>query len=324
MIFMLVAALIVASPVSAQVQNDAYDPSPARQSQNPPKKKKKGSGDNTVTLGLEFSPMIPTSLFGSTNRSVVNSINLPDYKKSFRFAVDPVFSYRFGASIRFDIFKIKKMALSNQFALYTGLYYNQRQFRIRISDETNPNESIVKVQDSYKFTSYEIPIMGQLQLRASERIWMSVATGLGLELYPSHVYVPTGAEQNKGKAGYYLSYTAKKALIVPAFKANFGVEYRTEKAGFFHISATYHLPLPYMADNYLEYQNENGDPNNPALGQLINPYSSADKPYGDPNRPIRLNGMYLSLDLKYFFVPSKRVIETEPLYNRRPKKKPVR
>jgi hypothetical protein len=278
--------------------------------EEPPRKpkKKNPNSNNLVTLGIEVTPILPTGIFSKGGASQTNQA------EKVQFEVLPTFSYRFGASIRYDLLSIKGMKLNNQFSLYSGIFYNQRQFNVRINDVSDLTQTISLVKDDFKYTTYEIPFMGQLQLRTGEKIWTNVGAGLGLEVSPSQVYVPTNYQQNQGKDGYYFIYTARKFYVLPSFKAQIGVEFRTDKSGYFHIGACYNLPLPRLADSFCEYW-RNGDNGAP---YAIFPSGSG----SDANLPIAVSGMYFGIDLKYFFKPGKPIVkEEEPYYKRNSTKK---
>lgn len=280
---------------SVWIQTEAVQAQAPVQQSRPKKKKNPPSDKNFVSFGVEVSPIVPTTLFNSSTTQMTNEA------EKIRFTVKPMVSYRFGGSLRFDIFNIKKMKLGNMFTINTGIFYTQRAFRVGVDDVSNPVMDSALVSDRFRFVSYEIPLMLQLHLQASNKVWVNFAIGTGAEFYPSQVYTKAG---EPGKDGYYLQYTARKFLLLAPLKASFGVEYRTEKSGYFGIGASISRPIPYMADTYFEYWRGNG-----AASYQITPN-------GDINRPMRTQGMFLSIDFRYYFQPSRHEREKVPSYIR--------
>ena len=257
---------------------------------------------NFISFGLEVSPIIPTTLFNRSDTRIENQT------EGIRFTLDPLISYRFGGSLRFDIFNFKKLKLGNMFTINTGIFYTQRAFRIRVDDISNPVADSSLISNRFRFISYEIPLMLQLHLQASDKIWVNFAVGTGAEFFPSQVFTREGEE---GKEGHFLQYTARKFLVLAPLKASFGVEYRTEKSGYFGIGASISRPMPYMADTYMEYVKTEGN-------ESYNVYPFGSK--ADENIPVRNQGMYLSVDFRYYFQPTRPEREYVPGYMRDRKK----
>lgn len=261
------------------------------------------SRKNFVSFGFEASPIIPTTLFNAAGTRIEYADSLG---YNTRFTLRQNMSYRFGASLRFDIFNFKKMQLGNMFTFNTGIFYTNRSYRVFVDDVTNPVEERSLIDDRFKFVSYEIPLMLQLHLQASEKIWVNFAMGTGLEFYPFHVTTSTEDYEDgpkNGHAGYYRQYTARKFLLLAPLKASFGAEYRTEKSGYFGLGISISRPMPYMADTYLEYWNQ------PQGGT---PYQVT--PYGDIDKTMRNQGMFLSVDFRYYFQPSRNEKTAVPSY----------
>jgi len=266
------------------------------------KTKTEVSRKNFVSFGIEISPIIPTTLFNASSTQFTNEA------ENIRFSLKPMLSYRFGGALRFDIFNFKKLQLGNMFTFNTGIFYTQRSFRVAIHDVSNPVEDVPLISDRFRYTSFEVPLMLQLHLQASNKIWVNFALGTGIEFFPSQVYTTQGDE---GKEGYYLQYTARKFLVLAPLKASFGVEYRTEKSGYFGIGASISRPMPYMADTYLEYWKRDGSD-----VYAVSPYASK----AENNRPMVNQGMFLSIDFRYYFQPSRNEKEVVPSYIRDRKK----
>jgi hypothetical protein len=253
---------------------------------------------NFVSFGLEVSPIIPTGLFNRSLSRVENQ------SEQLTFSLDPLLSYRFGGALRFDVFNFRRLKFGNMFTFNTGIYYNRRAFRVEVRDVSNPVEDQLLISDRFRYISYEIPLMLQLHLQASQTIWVNFALGTGAEFYPSQVYTKQG---ESGKEGFFLQYTARKFLILAPLKASFGAEYRTEKSGYFGLGVSISRPMPYMADTYLEYWKNSGQET-----YAVYPYGSK----ADENLPVRNQGMFLSVDFRYYFQPSRHEREKVPSYIR--------
>lgn len=263
------------------------------------KKEKDETRDrNFVSFGLEVSPIIPTGLFNRSLSQVENQ------NEQLKFSLDPLLSYRFGGALRFDVFNFRRLKLGNMFTFNTGIYYNRRAFRVEVRDVSNPVEDNLLISNRFRYISYEVPLMLQLHLQASEKIWVNFALGTGLEFFPSQVFTKQGEQ---GKEGFFLQYTARKFLILAPLKASFGAEYRTEKSGYFGLGVSISRPMPYMADTYLEYWKQSGQEI-----YAVYPYGSK----ADENLPVRNQGMFLSVDFRYYFQPTRHEREKVPSYIR--------
>ena len=269
------------------------------------KKEKDETRDrNFVSFGLEVSPIIPTGLFNRSLSQVENQ------NEQLKFSLDPLLSYRFGGALRFDVFNFRRLKFGNMFTFNTGIYYNRRAFRVEVRDVSNPVEDNLLISDRFRYISYEVPLMLQLHLQASQKIWVNFALGTGLEFFPSKVSTSTADNPDgpqAGEAGYYLQYTTEKFKVLAPLKASFGVEYRTEKSGYFGLGASISRPMPYMADTYLEYWKQTGQDT-----YAVYPYGSK----ADENLPVRNQGMFLSVDFRYYFQPTRHEREKVPSYIR--------
>jgi len=260
---------------------------------------------NFVSFGLEVSPIIPTTLFNNADNQILNEA------EKMRFTLKPQLSYRFGGSLRFDVFNFKKLQLGNMFTINTGIFYTQRAFNIYVDDVSNPVADVNLITNRFRYITYEIPLMLQLHLQASNRIWVNFAVGTGAEFSPSQVYTKSGEQ---GQDGYFFHYTARKFLVLAPLKASFGIEYRTEKSGYFGLGFSISRPMPYLADTFLEYWKRSEDDNNL---YAVYPFGSK----ADDNTPMRNQGMFLSVDFRYYFQPSRHERENVPSYIRARKKK---
>jgi hypothetical protein len=254
------------------------------------KKNSEPNRQNFVTLGIEPSLLFPTALFNPSSLKAEN----PNFRR--QFSLSPRISWRAGLSIRYDLFRLRRSSLSNQFSIASGLYYNQRQWTARVDlwDEAGKKGSVG--ESRLRFISYEMPLILLLNLQAGDILWLGTGTGVGVEFFPSQAYVPDEAATIVPQDGYWLCYLARKNLFVPAFKMQFGAEWRTEKAGYFYVGFSFHQPLPRMGDAF--WRTDVGS-------DAVHPYPDEAHPAGNPDIPMRVNGAWLALDMRYFFTPSR-------------------
>lgn len=202
------------------------------------------------------------------------------------------------------MFRVRKASLSNQFSLVTGLFYNQRRWIAKVERREESGTLVSVGRSPLRFISYEWPVMLLLNLRASETMWFGAGTGVGVEFFPSQAYVPDEAATNPPQDGYWLCYMARKNLFVPAFKMQFGAEWRTERAGYFYAGISFQQPLPRMADVY--WRTDVGNVS-------VHPYPDALYPAGNPDVSMRVSGAWFALDVRYFFRPSREGKSSGPV-----------
>ena len=125
--------------------------------------------------------------------------------------------------------------------------------------------------EQLRYVGYEIPVLALVYVRLGQRTWMNNAIGFSADLYPSDVV----RDIEDARA-----YLFRNSWVQAGVVGNIGVEYRTEKSGYFYFGATYHRPFGAMATADLTWY----DP-------TLFPYTIR----GD------LAGQYLTVDLRYFF-----------------------
>src|SRR5690606_41513861 len=147
---------------------------------------------NVITGGPELGLIVPTNMFG-------RGVEVTNNVENVRFGVKSLISFRVGATVRFDLVQFKKMKMGNMFSLTTGIYYNQRRFQLNINDVApNANDSLL-AGGRFNFVSYEIPIIPHLHLQATDRLWLHFGVGVGVEFFPSHIYIPDSFEDKLGE-----------------------------------------------------------------------------------------------------------------------------
>ncbi len=179
--------------------------------------------ENTITVGLQFKPIIPIKFFFKEGADISSS--------AYNFQVEQQFGTSWGMVIR--------KGFSKRFSLETGISYINRSYSINIIDS-----SIQKVNDRFHLIAYEIPINGLIYIRLSDKIYMNAALGISLDIFPSDIYTENDD---------YKHYSLRKSWLLPGVSANLGYEYRTPKSGFFYLGASYHRPFYDMYNSVIEY-----------------------------------------------------------------------
>lgn len=173
---------------------------------------------------------------------------------------------------------IIRKGFTKRFSLETGLRFVQRNFNLSIDSLDNGFTS----ETNYRLVGYEIPVTGLVYVQLDQRWFMSVAMGASIDMFPSDVLSAT----EEG----WIHETVRESWIQLALLTNLGFEYRTEKSGTFYFGGSFHRPF---TDMYLS-----------KIGL-------ADRPLTETSQS--LNGIYLSLDFRYFFHedPEKRKVRTQ-------------
>lgn len=251
---------------------------------------------NVITGGPTVEVLIPTDMFG-------RGFEATNLDENVRFNIRSLVSFRVGATVRFDLVKFKKVKMGNMFSLTTGLYYNQRRFNLGISDVApNAGDSLL-AGGNFNFVSYEVPIIPHLHIQATDKLWLHFGVGVGLEFFPSHIYIPDDFESTLGDNGTWYYYGARKSLVVPNAKVNFGIEYRTPKSGFLSLGFTFQRPIPSVMTGYAEYwSTRNGET------YAIYPYGSK----GNGNDGMKVVGQFFSVGASYYIPPSRGFKDTTP------------
>lgn len=203
-----------------------------------------------TTFGLQVKPVIPFPFFDP-----VTSFERPNIKASLEIEG----GFAFGMVVR--------TGLGKSISLETGINQITRRFAFQLANDTNGYSD----QGRVRYVGYEIPVMALAYVRLGERTWMNNALGFSADLYPSDATLVLDRSQ---------IYIFRRHWLLFGVVANIGVEYRTEKSGYFYLGATFHRPFNDMAQadatwfstNFVPYRNS----------QL-------------------LDGSYLTVDLRYFF-----------------------
>ncbi|MCF8465301.1 MAG: PorT family protein [Flavobacteriales bacterium] len=226
-----------------------------------------------LTAGVEFRPIFPIDFLKTADQLVSNN--------EFGIKVSPKFSFSAGMVIRYSFHK--------RLALETGLNFVQRNYNLEIQRDSSAITTKPAYNSKTDFTiiGYEHPIKLLVFVQLSEHIFMNAAGGFQLTFYPSDIFTSdensSGSDQHFKHSSLRLGFDGKPGndgFIHGGAIANLGFEYRTKKAGFFYLGGTYHIPF---ADVY------------------SSKFAYADDTYSSAAQEVRLNGSYLTFDVRYFF-----------------------
>ncbi|MCF8461917.1 MAG: PorT family protein [Flavobacteriales bacterium] len=224
-----------------------------------------------LTAGVEFRPIFPIDFLKTGDQLVSNN--------DFSISVSPKFSFSAGMIIRYGFHK--------RFALETGLNFVQRNYNLDIHRDSTAGKPEYKSKTDFTIIGYEHPIKLLVFVQLSEHIFMNAAAGFQLTFFPSDIFTSdensSGSDQHFKHSSLRLGFDGKPGndgFIHGGAIANLGFEYRTKKIGFFYLGGTYHVPF---ADVY------------------SSKFAYADDSYASPAQEVRLNGSYLTFDVRYFF-----------------------
>lgn len=203
-----------------------------------------------TTFGIQLKPVIPFPFFEPHT----------DFERpSVRASLDLTGGLAFGMVVR--------TGLTKSLSLETGINQIVRRYDFALANDTNGYTDAAKL----RYVGYEVPLLLMVYIRLGEKSWMNNALGFSLDMYPSDA---------QKVVEYGQAYLFRRNWAQLGVVGNIGVEYRTERSGYFYLGATYHRPFNDMAQ--------------------------ADVTWFDRNfRPYRmtqlLDGSYLTVDLRYFF-----------------------
>jgi hypothetical protein len=213
-----------------------------------------------TTFGIQVKPVIPLDYFDP-------SITVEREHLTGTIALTG--GYSFGMNVR--------VGISNTISLETGISQINRNYGFDLVNDTSGYAE----GSTFRYIGYEIPVVALVYIRLGERAWMNAALGFSLDLYPSDVQ----KDIQEGRAYVFRNNWAQFGAL-----ANLGVEYRTERSGYFYLGGSFHRPFGEMAFADLTY-----------YGPSFFPYTMR----------TPLDGGYLTLDLRYYFHedPEKRKVK---------------
>ena len=205
-----------------------------------------------TTFGLQLKPVIPFGFFEPmTTLQQEHLMGTLELKGGLAF----------GMTVRTGI--------SKSISLEAGIDQITRRYQFGIENDTSGYTD----SGSLRFVGYEVPLTCLVYIRLGERTWMNNALGVSIDFYPGDA---------KKELELAQAYLFRRNWAQIGVVGNIGVEYRTEKSGYFYLGATFHRPFGDMAqadvtwlDRYAGYR----------------PYKMS----------TLLSGSYLTLDLRYYF-----------------------
>ena len=211
---------------------------------------------NVVTVGLQFKPMLPTSLFNAEQMQVVT--DQVDYQTQQNFG------WAGGMVIRWGF--------TDMLSLETGINYVKRNYTLSIDSLNNEFNASVK----YGVIGYEVPIMGLIYIQLGRKWYMNAALGASIDLYPRDFYTDT--------VDNWMHETVRYSWIQASLLANLGFEYRTEKSGYFYIGGSFHRPF---SDMYLSKIGLSDNPNTETSMNINGSYLTVDLRYFFHEDPVK-------------------------------------
>lgn len=203
-----------------------------------------------TTFGIQAKPVIPFPFFDPVTTFE---------REHLQASMEIKGGFAFGMVVR--------TGLGKSISLETGINQITRRYDFNIANDTSGHNE----QGRIRYVGYEIPLLALAYVRLGERTWMNNALGFSADLYPSDATSVLDRSQ---------LYIFRRHWLLFGVVGNIGVEYRTEKSGYFYLGATFHRPFNDMAQADATWFSSN-----------FVPYRSSQL----------LDGSYLTLDLRYFF-----------------------
>lgn len=195
--------------------------------------------------------------------NVIGSKSDENIENNINFKIENKAAFSFGMVARYGF--------SDLLSFETGLNFTRRNFRIEITDnQTN-------IKSDFKFITYDVPLLALVYVQLGEQFYMNAAGGFSIDFLPSDW-------ETSGSNFRHVSYRTE--WLIPSLLANVGFEYRSYKSGYFYIGSSYHLPFRDLTSTNVAYY-RNGNVND------IQNYDAISN--------FKLQGSYLTLDLRYFF-----------------------
>jgi len=205
-----------------------------------------------TTFGLQAKPVIPFGFFGPLTtvqqEHLTGSLELNG-------------GLAFGMTVRTGI--------SKSISLEAGIAQITRRYHFGIANDTSGYTD----SGALRFVGYEVPLTCLVYIRLGERTWMNNALGVSVDMYPGDA---------KKELALAQAYLFRRNWAQVGVVGNIGVEYRTEKSGYFYLGATFHRPFGDMAQADITWLDRHAG---------YRPYKLT----------TLLSGSYLTLDLRYYF-----------------------
>ncbi len=208
-------------------------------------------------FGLQFKPLIPGNFLGTSQ------VNVNDGELFATFTQK--FGYSFGANVRIGLTKL--------ISLETGINQVQRNYNI---DFSLPDSNLYAKND-FGMVNYDIPLNALFYIQLSEKFFMNASLGGSVVYNPTDVATKLALEHGN----VFIHEGRRYSRVGFEMSANFGVEYRTEKAGIFYFGTSGRIPLKPIFQVAAVYEHQSYK--RVATGQMIGTYLSFDIRYYLPN-----------------------------------------
>lgn len=205
-----------------------------------------------TTFGLQVKPVIPFGFFDADK----------EYQQEHLYA-----TLALDGGLAFGM--VVRTGISKSISLEVGLDQITRRYRFTMANDTAGYDDAATV----RYVGYELPVTCLVYIRLGQRTWMNNALGASVDFYPSDA---------RRELAYAQAYLFRRNWAQVGIVGNIGVEYRTERSGYFYLGATFHRPFGDMAQ---------------ADATWLDRYASY-RPY---RMSANLSGSYLTLDVRYFF-----------------------
>ncbi len=171
-----------------------------------------------------------------------------------------------------------RWGFTNTVSIETGINYVKRNYNLEFKTDTFTGSS------DFGIVNYQIPVSALVFIRLADKLYMNASAGISLDMFVSDIYT---------FSSYFNNYSQRNGVFQSGVLANLGWEYRTNKSGYFYIGASFQRPFLQIYNSSLRYFKNSSQQEN-----LI----------------MKLNGSYLTFDVRYFFPPlpiNKKVKKTK-------------
>jgi hypothetical protein len=160
-----------------------------------------------------------------------------------------------------------RWGFTNTVSLETGINYVKRNYDLDFKTDTFHGNS------DFGVVNYQIPLNALVFIRLTNRLYMNASAGLSLDMFVSDIHT---------FSSYFNNYSQRNGVFQSGVLANLGWEYRTVKSGYFYIGASFQRPFTQIYNSSLTYE-----PSKANNEKVV----------------MKLNGSYLTFDVRYFFNP---------------------
>lgn len=173
----------------------------------------------------------------------------------------------------FSFSAIIRQQFTDNLGLEIGLIHNKRYYDVSGS-VLNGNSAY---GTDFAFTNYEIPVNGLAFIRFSRKVYSNVGLGVSFVYKPSNVYARV-ADFDANRSFTFEGFAFKRFNL--NINGQYGVEYRSEKAGTFYLGGSLSIPTA-------------------PLFSFISVYKSPDEGIRT-DQGITMRSPYFSIDLRYY------------------------